>query len=77
MEKQFILYNVFLKGKVIDTVLFGKGTTEVEAKRTLILEDGYSSDIVLLESEIPDEIKGYMQENFDENLKEKNQWKNN
>ena len=39
-----VAYNVYLRGKLIDTVWFTGYTTE-EAKKSLINHDGYDPDI--------------------------------
>ncbi len=42
-------FNVYLKGKLIDTVYYTKGQeTSEEVRRSLIKHDGYNPDIVVV-----------------------------
>lgn len=45
-------FNVYLNGRLIDTVFYAKSSKETcdEVKRSLINHDGYNPDIVVMKS---------------------------
>lgn len=51
-----LYFNVFLNGKIVDTVGFEEGVSMEDIRKTLILQDKHSNNIVILPTIIDPEV---------------------